>query len=238
MQEELYCGKNKFDDLETDAYIELAGVLVSHSRSFCREDQHAMPSEISLNLVVKLEGADLRWLTTLASMEKRKNVRIVLGETILDRLPRGRVYVYQNYYKEFLRNYAETAKSLVRLAIEWLKYNDGLAGRDALEGETATLAVQKLGGLRRDRALVNAIILDVDQPTAELLVWVEKTQSWSLSGAFYRKLENTRALVVGAMQLLEREDRWGEFYDMRRQEMEHMKDIEKETLINRENDDL
>ena len=130
--------------LETEAYVQLAGVLVAAERSPCR-DEGKMPDSLSLDIKLTLERQDdVRWLLTLLTVDKRHAVQDAISSLILDRLPRGRLAVYGLPQEQRPLDDFEAGRYLIGLALLRLRDRGALDETTLSFSATSNLLLSKL----------------------------------------------------------------------------------------------
>jgi hypothetical protein len=94
-------GDNKFAKLQTEAYIELAALLVSAEQSYCRTDTPLPPTKIEVGLNLSLDVEVIRDVLMLLSVDKRQAVRDALHRSLLEQLPNAQAYLRGEFRERY-----------------------------------------------------------------------------------------------------------------------------------------
>jgi len=94
--EELVVADKKLKTLRDEAYVELAGLLVSAEQSFCREPQ-SLPPSVDIGFTVSLDIETLQRILALLTVDKRKAAQEALHRALLALLPNARRYLYGEF---------------------------------------------------------------------------------------------------------------------------------------------
>lgn len=210
LQAEFCWSKKAYERLEAEAYLQLAGRLVSAILSPC-DDEKVLDEPISFDFRLTVDRADqLQFLLTLLSGERRPSVVDAVSQRVLAMLPRGRSAA--NYHSAAELNRA-SAECRFLLACVMLDINFGDAARQELTHEdrlnwqvTTDLLV---AGMQWDESIHYSLLaqgVDAQRPV---------DANWPFASAgdwpttdFYRRVAKSIELI--AHQLLLREDggRW------------------------------
>lgn len=98
LRTELYLTEKAYRRIEDDAYLHFAGVLVVERQAPCDQASVAALSDIVFDLRVTASPEDIANLLNLISYERRNEIYQMLGRTLIEALPNGKLALTEAGY--------------------------------------------------------------------------------------------------------------------------------------------